>query len=128
MHEVFFFKILRHLKIVSVNTALQLSGFGCWLGPAKAAFSGTVLGFKAKLTRNPPKEVEKAVTATALIPESYFCSPELAKIDSVPKRTSSKYIFNRPIPHTATLLPFNPGRGAKANLKREKNVYESKRV
>lgn len=60
------------------------------------------------------------MTATAFIPEAYFCTLELTKIDSVPKRTSSKYIFNGQIPHMPTVVTFNPGRRAKAKLFKKK--------
>lgn len=99
--------------MVSVNTALESNGF-------RTPYDHHICYICT------PNRGEKAATATAFIPEAYFCTPELTKIDSVPKRTSSKYIFNVQIP----VLTVNPGRRANAKLKKKnpKNVYESKNM
>lgn len=92
--------------MVSVNTALESNGF-------RPPYDHHICYICT------PNRGEKAATATAFIPEAYFCTPELTKIDSVPKRTSSKYIFNVQIPHMPTVLTVNPGRRANAKLKKK---------
>lgn len=96
------------------------------------AFRGTVIHFKARppfdhacvhVARNSKKRGEKGDSS---IYSWGFCTLELTKIDSVPKSTTSKYIFNGQILHMPTVLTFNPARRANEQPSRKKKVYESK--